>query len=609
MRLAVKDQLEGIRNGDDAEQLRERLQILPTEIEEVYGHMLQGVDKVYRREVARYIRLVFELEDSWSLFTFALAEHKRIDDILLLSPDIPVSDIRQHCTLVGKRIATTCKGLLEVRLVNDDEEGHENEFSELLEDRNEPFEERTELTEIKRLHNCSRVGFLHRTAFDYFLENEQGKEFLKTHSTASPHPQILYIKALLAVPVIIPFRADLLHHQNLIDVIMYNASITEVATEVAQPALMELIDQSITLLWEQSMDWSSNLHWCRAWGHAYNSLPKHIGLSIGGSGEPRNDRVPDTNTNDFLGFAAWHGLEKYVAHVIDLQSDQLERASTVDYVLSCCLGGIRYRYATRSPHFKLMTALLKRGADPNMGLLRGTIWGSFLEFLHTWYPDMIHSEDDLKDSIEAFLRSGAEVNKKIYYHHHEVHDFEAVIHTENPSPIVWLDGWSIRLRLSARLFLQQCFAKSDFLEIENSLIAAGAVSHVKCIKIILRVRMKVDKVDARWVHPKLSKQQLNQFTETWKNHIQNPARNRNKVRELLDRQIIELSQNINIHELYEEAPRSEHYDENKLPWKEDSEEDQNSIDSDDDIDRLSIDASTLQMGGLSHPTHSSSSED
>ena len=119
VRLAVKDQLEGIENDDGVEQLHERLLILPTEIEDLYCQILNGFSKIYWKEVAQSIRLILNEQCEWSLFTFALAEHKNIDDVLLSSSNIAVSDIRQHCRSTGERVATTCKGFLEVHEVMD----------------------------------------------------------------------------------------------------------------------------------------------------------------------------------------------------------------------------------------------------------------------------------------------------------------------------------------------------------------------------------------------------------------------------------------------------------------------------------------------------------
>ena len=252
--LAVRDQLEGIRNGDNAELLQERLQILPTEIEAVYVHMLQRIEKVYRPEVARYVRLVLG-DISWSLFTLGLAEHKRIDDIVLLSPDISVSDVHQHCKSIGERIVTTCKGFIEVhedmdleiwrRMATGPCIGFIEPFSESLRDRKIPLKQRDELMETQFLQRYTRVEFLHRTAFDFFRDNEQGKEFLQTYTSANPHPRVLYVKALLAGLVLFPLAKHQPQIRHSVHNIMMYASFADEYTGVAQMALMDLLNRSI----------------------------------------------------------------------------------------------------------------------------------------------------------------------------------------------------------------------------------------------------------------------------------------------------------------------------------------------------------------------------
>lgn len=183
--------------------------------------MLQGTERVYRKELARYVRSVFDVEPS-SLFTFALVEHKRIDDIVLFSPDISISDIRQHCKSIRERIATTCKGFLEVRefifdfkewqrrvtAASSDDPHSSKNFAEPSKDRDIPIKEREELTETNFFHEFTRVVILHRTAFDFFQTNEQGRHFLKVNTSADPDPRVSYIKALLADLVVFPVFAD-----------------------------------------------------------------------------------------------------------------------------------------------------------------------------------------------------------------------------------------------------------------------------------------------------------------------------------------------------------------------------------------------------------------
>ena len=565
VRLAVRDQLEGIRNGDDAKQLRERLQILPTEIEEVYSHMLHGIDKVYRKEVAQYVRLVLDVKHGWSLSEIALAEHKRIDDILLFSEEISIRDVCQHCKSVGERLAATCKGFIEVRVWEANEELQRDDaqmFSKSLEDRNIPPEQREELREMKSLQYSTRVEFLHRTAFDFFNDNEQGKEFLKIHTIVNTHPQVLYVKALLAHLRILPVSKDNTDLQYSIESIMRNASVAEEATGVAQPVLMELIDRCITLLWEHSPGKPSNLPWYRTWVKPldYPFSEKEIfrpRAKVLRATRPVNYQLSIPQRADFLGLAARYGLDKYIQHMLDLQSRKWE-SGTADYLLRCSAGGLLDDRA-EPPHLKLIAALLKRGADPNMGFLEGTLWGLFLYRLHshslfTYKENFIYIEDwrffELikywSNTAKAFLESGANVHENIYSIFFDYKSIEGEAISEI-SPHFRMAAYGIEFCLSTRSVMQWAFAKEpDFFKIEDLLIASGATLHLECTHLMCEV---VKGEVKKWVVLEPSEQQLHQLISICEQGL--------LQRSTLDRLVHETIQNTDMDQLFEQAPTVE----------------------------------------------------
>ena len=541
VRLAVKDQLEGIKNGDDAEQLRERLHILPTEIEDVYVHMLHGIHKVYRKEVARYIQWVLDMEDARALFEIALAEHKRIDDIVLFSQKISTWDICQHCKSVGERIAATCKGFLEVREMKESEDWEADRFSQLLKIRNIPLEQHEELRELRFLDERTRVEFLHRTAFDFFKENEQGKEFLKTHTIANSHPQLLYTKVLLAKLVIFPVPTNNELVQVSIESIMFNASLVEAAIGVAQLALMHLINRSITLLWEHVPGQPSSLHWCKVWGKTWYGefWSKRFRILLSAK-----------QPVDFLGLAARYGLDKYVQHMLDSRSGKWE-SGYVEYLLSCSVDGLGHtlQYGSFPSNLELIAALLKRGADPNMQLLESTVWGPFLRFLdqnlqfrryRLSFPEeswRTNWRTNWRNTAKAFLESGANVHENICTLIERRGSLKDVTSVE-------LRGYVIELHRSPRSVLQQCFAEDpEYLEIEDALIASGATLYLKCTRLVVEAA-KVWVV--KDVDLKPSEQQLNQLT--------NICEQDGLESEKLDCQVIEIIGKRDFEQLFEQAP-------------------------------------------------------
>ena len=593
VRLAVRDQFEGIRNGDDTEQLRERLQILPTEVEEVYAHMLRRIEKVYWKEVAQHIRLVLDVEGGWSLLQIALAEHKRIDDILLFSDEISIRDIRQHCKSVGERIAATCKGFLEVREDYPESEvvRRDERLSEIFEQRNIPLEQREELREMAVLNECTRVEFLHRTAFDFFNDNEQGKKFLKIHTTANIHPRVLYVKAWLANLRIFLVSMKYRPIQDLIRWIMKNASFAEQATGVAQLALMDLVDRSITLLWEHTPGQPANLQWYSVWGKPKaGPFPTKV---------RRYHQLPFGQPLDFLGLAAGNGLDKYVQHMLDLQYGKLE-SETLDYLLSCSVGGLTGSYAAIS-HLKLIAALLKRGADPNTGLLEVTVWGQFLDILHShclfiedrWQSSELSSH--WTNTVKAFLESGANVHENFSTDFYNLND-----NLEGISPIEWR-RLELELHLSPRCFLQWCLAKEpNYFEIEDLLIASGANLYSECIGVCFRViKGGVEK----WIDLKPSEQQSNQLTKIFE---QGPPQY-----EMLTRQVVEIFQNADMDQLYDQAPTDDE-SESELSQEERSQEDQSGTNIKWTNNSSSIDAPaspTDEAEGSFYSAHSSQQEE
>lgn len=616
--LAVRDQLEGIRNGDDAEQLRERLKLLPEEIEELYGHMLQKIDKVYGKEVAQYLQLILHL-NSQSLFGIALAVYKRLDEVVLFSPDITISDIRNHCKFIGTRIATTCKGFLEVqeqsslhewqKNVNDPSSTPEagdvsRNFSRNLlksvEDQRTPLEQRGDLIETKFYQARTRVDFLHRTAVDFFKDNEQGKIFLETNAPINPHPRISYIKAELAYLVVFRVQTEDFEVQRAIRYIMVEAGRVEKETGVAQVALMDLLDRSLAMLSQRSPGQPSDLHWCRAW-----DIPRAFGLEPQQTSQPSNDSILSRYPVDFLGFAAWCGLHKYVEHTLDSQSVR-QNPSTIDYLLCCTVNGFVYglRLGTNS-YMKLVSALLERGANPNTKALEGTVWGSFLQRLYrmcfytfaNWLPSEISEllVTGCWGTVRKLVESGANLNEDVCF---ILSKGLPGSMTHSGTSTLDLSSYRISLHLSASSVLQQCFANTPVLsEIENACIASGASLYFECTEILFAFWMGCDRL---WVDPRLSEQQLKQFSNALDRNLRASAGKAWERRSVFNHQIVELFQELDIDQLCEQTRRKDDEDE-------DEDEDSDEVSS-DEWSTTSSGSTTPEVERSSHPVSISQAE-
>lgn len=208
--LVVKDLINGLRNEDTLEQLRERLDSMPSDIQDLYTHMLSKIDKVYQTQAAKLFRMaLLNLTDS--LLIIALALFRPSKNI----SDMGLSDMIAYGEGARKKIPTICAGLLEVNLWErsmDVEEVRTERAREGTFRSADPslsltiqYAESSELADVEFLRNLTHVEFIHRTARDYLEQSEQGKRFLDTSLPPDFDPYSSHINALLSEATMLGF--------------------------------------------------------------------------------------------------------------------------------------------------------------------------------------------------------------------------------------------------------------------------------------------------------------------------------------------------------------------------------------------------------------------
>ena len=505
VKLAVRDQLEGIRNHDDANQMLERLRILPDEIEGIYLHMFKRIDKVYWKEVACYFHSVLEFGDS-RLFDIAFATHHRIDDIILSSSDVSLGDLCRHCRLTRERIAITCQGILEVLEVRENDPLHSVPRQPILKLPPTP-EHRNDLMKLQSYLDYSRVTFLHRTALDFFRKNGQATRLLEEWDSTNPHPLVLHVKALLAYLVVFRLSMDYENILISIDHIMMYASLAEQQIGHAQLVIVDLLDQGLPLL-----------------GQAYPRRLRVMGRwNYVKCFNPHRDSV----ITDFLGFAASYGLCLYVTHIVDSQAEG-RTGSTVDYLLSCVLYGLHHLFPRLpsvhqlpvSGHMKLIIALLERGANPQANFQESdyTAWGFFLYNLYENCfagPTLsVERQTEWGSALQAFIASGANPNERLS-RHTDVRPFRDIDNLEVVKDLQ-ISQYEIRLHLSPLAVIRLCFNRDlSISKLEDNLTASGASNYGICTGVSVRV------FDGTWVEPKLSEKQADDLVRAME---RNPSR-------------------------------------------------------------------------------------
>ena len=606
VKLAVRDQLEGIRNHDDANQLLERLYILPDEIEGVYLHMLQKIDKVYWKEAAYYFRFVLEYGDS-SLFNVALAIHHRIDDILLSSSDVSLGDLCRHCHLTRERIAITCQGILEVREPNRLHSINRQPFLKSPEKQYPPPEHRNDLIELQSYQNCSRVAFLHRTALDFFRENGQATRLLDERDSTNLHPLVLHVKALLANLVVFPLSTDDRPVRERVENIMMATSLAEEKIGFAQPGLMGLLDQSIAKFGQRSRGNPSTVHWCRTWGYSEDKF--------------RDDGIPNINPTDFLGFAASFGLDLYVVNTIskngitDTQiycgdDSQFRRRtwSTVDYLFGCVLRGLSHYFEiihiysnTVSGYLKLIMALLKRGANPQMKCPESTPWGFFLHKMYLCYfrrpYDLREQQTEWISTLQAFLGRGVNPNHRVYCRRQGdwLHEDPA----DAAVRFLRVGRYEFQLQIPLLNVLRLCFERGpNLIELEESLTASGASLCLDYMTVAVKITDKTEW--PYWVDLKLSKEQADGIIEVLERYSEEERWPRARDH------MMEMFQEMDLQQVYDQARREYELQKNIIQ-EDESGEDELNMDIGNISDGWSIVASDSSEAGIDEPPQPSES--
>ena len=512
--LAVKDQIRGLENGDSLEQLRERLESLPDEVEGIYARMLGQIEKVYRKEASILLQTASQTECR-SLLEFVLASHDRLEDMLSSSDPLPEQELIAESQLAYQRIVTTCAGLLEVNekhmvevhehssrvggnsplqsanasVKTDNKSLLENATSKLKavslksgdaalgpddtsswedassksEDvslrresadlqpenksddassssgsKNNRFESEATDDEIFYIDGSITVDFIHRTARDYMRDAAQGGTFLKANTPLNFHPQVSYVKVLLA-------KARLFGSPHTyVDSMMYSMRLAEYKTGVAQTQLCHLMDDVMSGIDRNYGARPTHIHWSIRWGgtlwssmHEELSIVPDSKVSCASSSDDSFHSVnsqPDTPDEvrktlikkpDFLALAVYSGLHRYVQQVIHDRQEPLD-TDTVSYLLYCAVHSLKqpgrpFSVAGSADDQSLIKEFLRRGGKPNLkdSSLAITIWSTFLVNMHdgfllyylrfsknTWEE----GRRDYMETAVAFVEKGADLH-------------------------------------------------------------------------------------------------------------------------------------------------------------------------------------------------------
>lgn len=172
VRLVTSSLLTGLRNGDQIEDLQERVRLLPRRLEDLFRHMLNQLEPIYRRqasELFQIFRKASELAFGRSVPSLAMsfAESNESACLNARMQDLEAQRALDRVRLLQKRLRTRCCGLLEVHA---DYYGATDDLSRPL------FIEIEQVSSSDFTLINSHVQYLHRTVAEYLHQHDVWSE-------------------------------------------------------------------------------------------------------------------------------------------------------------------------------------------------------------------------------------------------------------------------------------------------------------------------------------------------------------------------------------------------------------------------------------------------
>ncbi|KAG4261540.1 hypothetical protein FPRO03_11557 [Fusarium proliferatum] len=120
LKLILQDIEDGLLSGDRLSQLENKVNALPTELNDLFQHLLNSIHPCDRIEAYLILTVALECPPDWPIFRFSFLEEYIENPDFAFSRQIEQLDddqIRDRLERTRKKIYGKCKGLLEIQLV------------------------------------------------------------------------------------------------------------------------------------------------------------------------------------------------------------------------------------------------------------------------------------------------------------------------------------------------------------------------------------------------------------------------------------------------------------------------------------------------------------
>lgn len=328
VRLVVMSLLEGLRDGDTMADLLERLRDLPSDLENLFQKIFDGLTSKHRQQASRLIRIILASERPFTLLSLSFA-HNTIDEAITAEVGHLDSQAANFRTENARRyLSSRCKGLLEA-------------------------------PDFAQQGPHTTIQFLHKTVRDFVCRPSIQIYFKEIEETFDPHrsicaAQIFTLKSPYSTRV-----ADATG--GLFESVFTQAAKSSEMMTSADDAFKAKVVIELERLWHE------------------------ISKSLPGKGMLGRGTLGITGT-DFLTWAIDSGLFSYVRHTAS--HHDLNSSHTGVTPLRAVVR--RMRRDNEESSVAMIKILLESGADPNMYSGKfASPWVMMMKELEFGYPDNV----------------------------------------------------------------------------------------------------------------------------------------------------------------------------------------------------------------------------
>lgn len=412
VKLVVASLLNGLRNRDEIRDLQKRLEVIPSELDDLYGHMLDRIEPIYLGQASK----IFQIFNS--------ATELVVEEVTVLELELAVSssfaqalepagnpmsdeEIESRCLKMRTLLKSRCEGLLET---HDHRDRNWKAVDDSVNDTPETHwalkRDDDAAAVAKKLMVDWKVSYLHRTVKDYLRSDVVRAKLQRTTIKTTFFDPIISLLQSYIINLkrsVCSFYFDTQTHKGRVCMTMLKAFRLARRVNDRSNAMCAGLIHEFNIV-------------CAYWYyHEKRPLFPHAAEDIHTPWVSREWRYV------FLFSAVRFGLESYIRKCLDEHTISPPNFDNIP-LLECALGlPVDYPrdvFATLRTSLRFYTTptmvafLLQHGADPNAPCIKNaseTIWQLFLRSLHVGECNadvVILKEEALM--MEAMLRSGAD---------------------------------------------------------------------------------------------------------------------------------------------------------------------------------------------------------